>query len=651
MGTPARRFGLVLASVLAVPGVGIAATDLPDTLWGETTLTPAGSPYRVTQDTFVPPGSVLIVLPGVTVRLVPNASLIIRGRLVSLGNEASPIVFEWDSPGVRWGAIGFHFAQGLNRLQWTTVRGAQGEWVGGINFAKALGLFSTELRIEDCLFERNRGCVHALDSDVVVRRTTFRDNSLADVLIAFDSTTLVEDSAFENIGYADAIEGVFTGSLTARRNRIDGTADDGIDVNGTALTTIEDNTILNAADKGISLGEGTVATAAGNVIAHCGIGIAVKLQAGISGSRNTLVDLATGLQLEEAGSGAGGGGIDLVDTILSGVSGSLVLMDDLSSLSLRYCLTGEAAPWPGDGNIAGDPRFVDPASDNYRLRSDSPCIDAGDPASPPDPDGTRADMGAFPFYQLRSVALNEALASNETSLADSAGEFDPWFEIATPSDLTVALDSFFVSDDPLIPDRWRFPAGSELAPGAFAVVWADGDTLQGGWHTSFLLDSGGGWIGLFRLEPEDPVPALVDSVTYAPAGADTSFGRYPDVTGPWFVMPTPTPGEPNLAELVGAPDGPRSGAPAPFLTVYPSLVEDACTIGFETPSPGRARLDLFDAWGRRVARLLDRRVGAGPERVVWRPVGSPWGRIAPGVYFVRLVTPSGSRSARLLILR
>lgn len=38
---------------------------------------------------------------------------------------------------------------------------------------------------------------------------------------------------------------------------------------------------------------------------------------------------------------------------------------------------------------------IDPA--NYHLKYNSPCIDAGDPDSENDPDGTRADMGAFYF--------------------------------------------------------------------------------------------------------------------------------------------------------------------------------------------------------------------------------------------------------------
>ncbi len=55
---------------------------------------------------------------------------------------------------------------------------------------------------------------------------------------------------------------------------------------------------------------------------------------------------------------------------------------------------------PGTGNINDTPMFVNASEDNYHLTSASPCIDAGDPSSPPDPDGTRADMGAYYFDQV-----------------------------------------------------------------------------------------------------------------------------------------------------------------------------------------------------------------------------------------------------------
>ncbi len=53
-----------------------------------------------------------------------------------------------------------------------------------------------------------------------------------------------------------------------------------------------------------------------------------------------------------------------------------------------------------DGNINTNPLFVNPSIGDYHLQSTSPCIDAGDPDPIyNDPDGTRADMGAFHFHQ------------------------------------------------------------------------------------------------------------------------------------------------------------------------------------------------------------------------------------------------------------
>ncbi|MBL7191931.1 right-handed parallel beta-helix repeat-containing protein, partial [bacterium] len=52
-------------------------------------------------------------------------------------------------------------------------------------------------------------------------------------------------------------------------------------------------------------------------------------------------------------------------------------------------------------NIFFNPLFYSTTGDSaFYLTANSPCIDAGDPASPLDPDGTVADIGAYYFYQL-----------------------------------------------------------------------------------------------------------------------------------------------------------------------------------------------------------------------------------------------------------
>ncbi|MBD3168637.1 MAG: T9SS type A sorting domain-containing protein [candidate division Zixibacteria bacterium] len=56
---------------------------------------------------------------------------------------------------------------------------------------------------------------------------------------------------------------------------------------------------------------------------------------------------------------------------------------------VSYCAI--AGGWEGEGNIDSNPIFID---STFNICNQSPCIDAGDP-SMTDPDGTRADIGAF----------------------------------------------------------------------------------------------------------------------------------------------------------------------------------------------------------------------------------------------------------------
>lgn len=52
-----------------------------------------------------------------------------------------------------------------------------------------------------------------------------------------------------------------------------------------------------------------------------------------------------------------------------------------------------------NGNISADPEYMNFYAGDGVLQATSPCIDAGDPTSPLDPDGTRADIGAIPYNQ------------------------------------------------------------------------------------------------------------------------------------------------------------------------------------------------------------------------------------------------------------
>ncbi len=58
---------------------------------------------------------------------------------------------------------------------------------------------------------------------------------------------------------------------------------------------------------------------------------------------------------------------------------------------------------PSLGNIYDNPLLVDPENGDFNLQEYSPCIDAGFPGSPLDPDSTRADIGALYFRQMTSI--------------------------------------------------------------------------------------------------------------------------------------------------------------------------------------------------------------------------------------------------------
>ncbi len=82
--------------------------------------------------------------------------------------------------------------------------------------------------------------------------------------------------------------------------------------------------------------------------------------------------------------------------------------------------------WEGEGNINADPLFLDAANGDYHLTEYSPCIDAGDPNSPLDPDGTIADMGAF-YYDQGTGVDDENIQSSifNVQLSNYPNPFNP----------------------------------------------------------------------------------------------------------------------------------------------------------------------------------------------------------------------------------
>jgi hypothetical protein len=71
----------------------------------------------------------------------------------------------------------------------------------------------------------------------------------------------------------------------------------------------------------------------------------------------------------------------------------------------------------------------------------------------------------------------------------------------------------------------------------------------------------------------------------------------------------------------------------------------------DSPLALAAKLELFDAQGRRIATPFDGMLGVGRTEVVWKLAARDGVRVARGVYFGRLSFAGGHRTARVVVVR
>ncbi|MFA6234321.1 MAG: right-handed parallel beta-helix repeat-containing protein [Bacteroidota bacterium] len=187
--------------------------------------------------------------------------------------------------------------------------------------------------------------------------------------------------------------------ITASHNTILSCKGSGIHVNGASSAVVfTENSIFFCAGPAVIIEEGTVEMRY-NVLRENVGGAIFNPAASVQFINNTVV----------APAGAAGRGI-----AVNGRSGSTCYNNIVVGYGVGFFLEenpiidynctfnnqGYNGP-PGTGGagaIAADPLFTDMSQGNYTLRGNSPCIDSGNPDPQyNDPDGSRNDMGAYPF--------------------------------------------------------------------------------------------------------------------------------------------------------------------------------------------------------------------------------------------------------------
>jgi hypothetical protein len=166
---------------------------------------------------------------------------------------------------------------------------------------------------------------------------------------------------------------------------------------------------------------------------------------------------------------------------------------DLSVTTVTYSDIEDG--WTGTGNIDADPLFVDPLNNDFHLQAGSPCIDAGDPNSPLDPDGTRADMGVIPPLDSDGDGLTD-----EDELAYGT---DPLDQDTDDDGLSDGEEVLTFSTDPLNVDT-------------------DSDGIQDGTEVgSYTWWLGEPWNGIDGTDTSVNIPDVDPSTTTDPLDDDT----------------------------------------------------------------------------------------------------------------------------------
>nr|NQU92919.1 PKD domain-containing protein [Bacteroidota bacterium] len=398
---------------------------------------------RVVGDITVEKGVTLTVNSGVYVEFQGHYKLNVYGRLLAEGYQNDTITFTSKNTFTGWHGIRFFDSntngQNDSKLIYCSLKYGKANGNGDDRFGGAVFCHNShDLRVQHCRITGNEaitgGGIYLRNSSIIIDSSLVSGNmaSLGGGLACLENSS----PDVQNIIIIDNQADIAGGGLYCYEKSSP----------QCFKVEIDENT-SDSLGGGIYL-EGYInnwpeptfdsATINGNSAGYRGGGIYAKNRSAPVLNHSTICDNSAGS--DGAAIACSYAWPDLTNVTISdntaGTSGGAIFCTNSSSPELINCILWNDSPdevtlssdtayitysdieggYTGTGNINSDPLFHSTRGDStYYLTASSPCINAGNPLTPHDPDGSRVDMGAFYYHHTEIIFPPTANFSADTT--------------------------------------------------------------------------------------------------------------------------------------------------------------------------------------------------------------------------------------------
>ena len=266
-----------------------------------------------------------------------------------------------------------------------------------------------------------------------------------------------------------------------------------------------------------------------------------------------------------------------------------------SPFEINYTRTTEE--WDGNGNITEDPLFMDTESFDFRLQSNSPCIDAGTS----DLDGDNfEDQGLF-----------------YTGSAPDLGAYE-WM-IAAPADLQVyAQDSTAMLAWGAVEQDLQFYRLERSTSVTF-----NENVVENFLTTNTFTDTDLDW----------------DTEYFYRVSANVGYYTDYSNTASLTLESLNIKGSSTLPESFAV----HQNFPNPFNPVT--------TLSYQLPKEGYVQVTIYDMAGRLVNNLVEKNQSAGYKTIIWNATNNNGQPVSAGVYVYTVSTRDLKKSRKMLFLK